>query len=372
MRTALIEAPRPNSVFAKYKSQFILPNILLDIAGALDGDITLYNALGDRNFQLPEADRYIVNISECVEKAIEDKYITNLINQLRSIQSNLFDTKEVYLVGWYAWLHKDELNAKQLTVLNPSYYESAFTTKKPDELTPRWDLIDMSKVPVVGGKKRATLRTSRGCPNKCEMCPVQLVYKGYQDYFDLNWVEKQIQTLYKMGFREINFLDDNFTINRARTKKLLDYLIHEKNKSLKGMRYTFHEGMEVNTAQDKELVKMLKDAGFHDIKLGVESLNPATLQYINKPYKDPALAIKAIENFNEVGMKPNLLIIFGLPTDTEEDYRIMIDTFSKLKVKIRAQKLYGYQGKQYVSQVNKERLSELMNELLEKTGSAIW
>lgn len=37
MKILLIEAPRPNSVFAKYNKQNILPNILLDIAGAIKG-----------------------------------------------------------------------------------------------------------------------------------------------------------------------------------------------------------------------------------------------------------------------------------------------------------------------------------------------
>jgi radical SAM superfamily enzyme YgiQ (UPF0313 family) len=371
MRTALIEASRPNSVFAKYKSQFILPNILLDIAGVLDGEVKLYNALKDRSFILPEADRYIVNISECVEKTREDVYVVDLLKQLRAAQNNLMSNSQVYLVGWYAWLNREHLE-KDFKVLHPLLYEMEFTDKSPDEIIPRWDLINMSEAPEISGKRRATLRTTRGCPNKCEMCPVNLVYNQQTYKFSLIWIKRQVQTLYNMGFREINFIDDNFLFDKARSKELLKYLISEKKTSLKGMRYLFHEGMEVNQAQDEELIKMLKEAGFHDIKLGVESLNPKTLEYINKPYKDPKLAIKAIENFNKYGIKPNLLIIFGLPTDTEEDYTKMIDILSKLKVKIRAQKLYGYQGKQYTSPVSKERLSELMNELLEKTGSAIW
>ena len=378
MRTALIEAPRPNSVFAKYKSQYILPNILLDIAGVLsckaefpNDEIKLYNALKDRSFILPEADRYIVNISECVEKTREDVYIIDLLKQLRAAQNNLMSNSQVYLVGWYAWLNREHLE-KDFKVLHPLLYEMEFTDKSPDEIIPRWDLINMSEAPEIAGKRRATLRTIRGCPHKCEMCPVNLVYNQQTYKFSLDWIKKQIQTLYNMGFREINFIDDNFLFDKKRSIELLQYLIQEKKTSLKGMRYMFHEGMEVNQAQDEFLVHLLKEAGFHDIKLGVESLNPKTLEYINKPYKDPKLAIKAIENFNKYGMKPNLLIIFGLPTDTEEDYIKMIDVLSKLKVKIRAQKLYGYQGKQYTSPVSKERLSELMNKLLEKTGSAIW
>ena len=373
MLTALIEAPRPNSVFAKYKSQFILPNILLDIAGCLQGDVKLYNALADRDFKLPEADRYIVCISECVEKTKEDEHLRKLLSALEAKVNNLFDCKEVFLVGWYAWLNRKKLELRGFTVLSPLTYDTHFSTLVDGIIpTPKWDLIDMNSVPVIAGKKRATLRTSRGCPRSCEMCPVQLVYTKRMHVFPLDWVITQIHTLYDMGFREINFLDDNFLCNSKRSKALLQYLIDNRKTKLKGMRYMFHEGMEVMQAQDEDLVRMLKEAGFHDMKLGVESLNPKTLEYINKPYTDPALAIKAIENFNKYDMKPNLLVIFGLPTDTEADYQNMIDTFSKMKVKIRAQKLYGYQDKQYTCPVSKERLSELMQTLLEATGSALY
>lgn len=369
MKTLLIEAPRPNSTFAKFKNQSILPNILLDIAGVLDTDFELINALKDRHFVLPEADRYIVNISECVEKTVEDKYLKDLLSQLRDAKSK---GKEIYLTGWYSWVNKYKLD---FTVLNHTFYEKILSSKDlkfPSEIQPRWDLVDISKLPDVAGRKRATLRTSRGCPRNCKMCPVKIVYGGKMYYFPLDWVKKQIHILYDMGFREINFIDDNFTSYPKRSKELLNYLISCKNTTLKGMKYLFQEGMEVNDAQDEELLFLLKEAGFHTIKLGVESFSNESLKFIDKPYQDKELAINAIKNFNKIGIKPTVFILFGLPGETEETYRYLIDTMKTLKVKVRAQFLYDYDGSVFKSTVSMEKMKAFMDELVEVTGSGIW
>jgi radical SAM superfamily enzyme YgiQ (UPF0313 family) len=372
MKVALIEAPRPNTCFAKYANQHLLPNILLDLAGEereKGNEVVLVNHIANReSIVLPEADQYIVCISEVVEKCKLDKYLEAFLEQLKGVKNNLINPKQVLLVGWYAWLNKATLS-KDFVILDPfKYTDVAHLTD------PAWDLIDWDKEPLVLGKKRATLRTRRGCGNNCQMCPVPIVYGRDVVEFPINWIVKQIHTLYDLGVRQINFLDDNFLFNVKRAKLLLTILKEERNTTLKGMSYIFHEGMEVRQAQDEELVKLLVDANFKDIKLGVESLNVKTLDYIKKPYRDPELAINAIKNFNKQGVKPICLIVFGFPTDTEQDLVDMIEQFKKLKVKIRAQSLYKYPNMKCedVSPVSKERLSELMNELLEATGSAIW
>lgn len=283
------------------------------------------------------------------------------------------NNKKVYLSGWYSWVNRESLS-KDFEVLDHIFYEKSFNSslKEPSENYPNFDLININDIPLVNNKKRATIRTIRGCPNKCVMCPVNIVYKSSTYFFPLEYVKKQIHLLYDKGFREINFLDDNFCVNKERTKELLRYLISCKKTTLKGMSYLFHEGMEVNSALDLELCMLLKASGFKDIKLGVESLNNDTLKAIGKPYKDKDLAIQAIENLNKADIKPTCFILFGLPNETEESYRYLIETLKTYKVKVRSQLLYKYTENNLKSEISEIRLREIMDELMTVTGSNIW
>ena len=373
MKTLLIEAPRPNSTFAKYNSQFILPNILCDIAGSIKDKVAFQNELKNRaKINLGDFDRYIVNISEVVEKTHKDKEVVTLLKDLQDRCFNIFDKKEVFLSGWYSWIKKAELEQAGFKVTDYLFYEKSFndSLKSPADVSPTWDLIDWAQVPKINGKIRATLRTSRGCLNKCIMCPVNLIYKNKMYVFPLDWVKEQITILYKnYNVREINFIDDNFLFSDKRTIELLTWLAQNRKSTLKGLSYMFHEGMEVRTALNEDVVKLLKEAGFHGIKLGVESFNKATLEYIKKPYSNPDDAIKAIQMLQKYKLNPTCFICLGFPTDTEESIKKDIKILKDLKAKVRCQILYSYSNN---SNLTKSQLLNLQNEMLEVCGSNIW
>ena len=376
MKTILLEAPRPNSSFAKWKSLSVLPNILLDIAGALkNNEIRLLNFLKKRDeIILPKADRFIVNISECVETTARDvPYVERLLLQLKSLSFS--NSNQVFLSGWNPWLRRAKLENEGFKVLDAMFYEkdlnSSLTSQA--EISPRWDLLDWNEVPSSKIGKKATLRTSRGCIRNCVACPVLLVHKGKMYQFPIDWCKEQIAILYKdYKVREIDFLDDNLLINKNRAIELLSFLADERKNSLRDMRYTFREGMEVDQAIDEDIVSLLKKSGFHHIKLGIETFNEKSLKFINKSYTDPNLAIKAIETLKKYRLSPICFMLIGIPTDTEEDIKNTIDMFVKLKVKLRAQLLIDYEDNRFKSLISYERLQELKNEALERTKSSTW
>jgi len=372
MKTILIEAPIPNSTFAKYDSQKLSPNILLDIGGAINSNVALqYELLNREKVNIQDADRYVINISECVEKPKHIKNAKELIKSVQMYTSNpmFSNNQEVWLSGWYPWLYRKELEG--FKIVDHMFYEKHFNDdlKSPVDCDPKWDLFDWNLAPVINKRRKASLRTSRGCLNKCNMCPVNSLFNGKMFVFPIEWVERQINELYhKHDIREINFIDDNFLFTKKRAVEMLEFLIESKY----DIKYFFQEGMTVDIANDEDVVKLLKEAKFKDIKLGVESLNPKTLELINKPYKDPAKVITAIELLNKYKFTPICFVLLGLPTDTEKDIEDMINTFSKLKVRTRVQSVFDYPNMEYKTSIPKDKIDKYKRELLLVTNSLIW
>ena len=131
---------------------------------------------------------------------------------------------------------------------------------------PAWDLVNLKKYWNVGlseyevndeGEKRfMVMISSRGCPHACTFCTAPMMTERRYKYRSLDDIVKEIR-LYadNYGTREINFWDDNFFINKRRTKELLRGLIAETP----GMTYQVPSGAEIN-AIDEEMIDLMSQA----------------------------------------------------------------------------------------------------------------
>ena len=100
---------------------------------------------------------------------------------------------------------------------------------------PNWDIVGLEKywkgVLTMGvipkNNRYAVMCTSRGCPHVCDYCAVPL-HTGIRNYRhrELDNVISEIEWLVdKYGINEVQFLDDNFFVNKNRLKKLCRLLI---------------------------------------------------------------------------------------------------------------------------------------------------
>lgn len=374
---ALIEAPIPNAPEAKYISQIPSPTNLLMLSSAIkhtgvkDG-IVLFNFLKERhNIPIVNAPNIVYNLGEatCMD------YLYNYaIKYLTELQRNNLKSK-IYLTGYHAWLHKSEF--KNVIHTTPHYFEDDISGVNDHiyEWHNDWNINDWEwmkcNVNSANDGIRVTIRASRGCYHNCRMCPVKLTYQNKVRRYSINWVMQEIDELYnKWQIRQIGFLDDNLFYHRSWGKKLLANMIE---KQYKGVKFTFEEGLDVPTALDEELVSLLKEAKFTHVKLGVESFNPKTLEFINKPYKDPDMAIRAIKLLQKYKLNPTCFICIGFPDDTEESISKDINTLSKLGVKLRVQILWPYPGLTFVGKgLDNKTLKQLQQKAMQDTGSCSW
>jgi radical SAM superfamily enzyme YgiQ (UPF0313 family) len=382
----MIEAPIPNAPEGKYISQIPSPTNLLTATSALksvgESDIKLYNFLKDRHPPIIQADNIVYNMGEatCMDYLYNYAYIYLDSLIIANPKSN------IYLIGYHPWLFPDKqwgstegffsapTNIRKTT---PHYFEHDIIGKVHDETEFHndWDSNDWEwtnkNVRSVTKGVRCTFRASRGCPHGCKMCPVLKTYNRKVRRFSVDWVMEELVCLYEhYGVRQVGFLDDNLMFDRKWGKELLKRIIDYK---FKGLELTFEEGLDVPTALDEELVSMLKQAHFTHVKLGVESFNPATLKFINKPYSNPAHAIQAIRLLQKYKLSPVCFICIGFPGDTEESIKKDIQLLTELKVKLRVQILWPYPGIDFQGKgLPTKTLKKLQCDAMYGTNSVAW
>jgi radical SAM superfamily enzyme YgiQ (UPF0313 family) len=127
----------------------------------------------------------------------------------------------------------------------------------------------------IAGKTIIPVQTSRGCPFSCSFCSVTGIFgKAYRFRSTENVIGEL--KLYDRSDNFIFFYDDNFTANPKRAKALLRRMIEEKFK------FQWSTQVRVDIARDEELVGLMKKAGCHTLFIGMESVNPKSLENMKK------------------------------------------------------------------------------------------
>lgn len=118
--------------------------------------------------------------------------------------------------------------------------------------------------------------TSRGCPNKCNFCAVNVVSSGKLRFRDPEKVFREIQWLYNnYGARYFQIIDDTATVKKGNMITLCRMIINS------GMDIKWGCKSRVNTV-DPELLGYMKKAGCRLISFGVESGDQEILKKIGK------------------------------------------------------------------------------------------
>ncbi|MDY7033710.1 MAG: radical SAM protein [Thermodesulfobacteriota bacterium] len=154
------------------------------------------------------------------------------------------------------------------------------------------------------------MTTARGCPYNCIFCAGRKMMGRKVRYFDVKRVVDEFEMLSKMGFRQINVVDDLFTSNEKRCIAICDEIIE------RGISHPWNAFARVNTVS-KRLLEKMKQAGCTTLCFGVESGNQEILNTIKKKITTEQVT-KAVRLCNEVGMDSIGSYILGLPGESPE------------------------------------------------------
>lgn len=193
--------------------------------------------------------------------------------------------------------------------------EWADMTKSP---IPRWDLIDSRKYVSMN------IQASRGCPYDCEFCNITTLYGRKPRYKNVDQIIAELDSLWNMGWKGgVFFVDDNFIGNKVYAKKeLLPAIIEWQNNH--GHPFVFNSQVTINLADDPELMRMMTDAGFATVFIGIESPNDESLQECNKiPNKQRDL-MRSVKTIQASGIQVQAGFIVGFDNDPPSIFDRMI------------------------------------------------
>ncbi len=193
---------------------------------------------------------------------------------------------------------------------------------------PAWHLLKMEKYVLrrnYDQRNCFTLNTSRGCPYRCAFC--------YNQKFDNNWrgltaarvLEQLLHLKEKYGINYVNFLEDNFTVDRDRVKEICRLIID------RGMDLQWECESRIG-ALDRETLKLMKRAGCRLIGFGVESGSPRILKMIKKGITVEQIK-QTLEDCRNTGIWTDVYFMAGFPGETMEDLGMTLRLMRKLPYK---------------------------------------
>lgn len=164
----------------------------------------------------------------------------------------------------------------------------------------------------------ANVLSTRGCPFRCTFCTTSRMFAPYRQRSVDNVIE-ELRMYKKLGFKYMNFEDDNFTADKERAKEICRRMIAE------GLVFkeTFFFG-RTDMANDEELLNLLSEAHLTRVLIGIESLNQKSLDSIHKGQNINDIR-RAGEACVKHGIRLIASVVLGLDDDTEEDIKRSVD-----------------------------------------------
>ena len=78
--------------------------------------------------------------------------------------------------------------------------------------------------------------------------------------------------------------------------------------------------LSIHTAQDRELLRLMRDSGCAGVLIGFESLQKTTLRQMGKSVNEEADMVRSIRNLREFGISIYATFVFGYDDDTPETF----------------------------------------------------
>jgi radical SAM superfamily enzyme YgiQ (UPF0313 family) len=184
---------------------------------------------------------------------------------------------------------------------------------------PSRELLDLDRYRM--RKKRSTMIiTSRGCPHGCAYCSAHLVMgASFRTRTPEAVLREMTECQKQYGIEVFDIEDDNFTFDRERAKRLMSLMIK-----------TFGEGkIELSAMNgisfaslDREVLRLMKRAGFGTINLSYVSTDPSTKERMRRPKSTTEFG-RILEQAAQIGLHVIAYAILGMPGQTIAE---MVDT----------------------------------------------
>lgn len=164
---------------------------------------------------------------------------------------------------------------------------------------------------VVKRRPLALVMAHRGCPGECIFC-CSSFWSEYRTRTVPHVIE-ELKWVKQLGYKEVFWGDTRLTSDLKWAHELMDKMIENKI----NLPWLTADHATSGIGQDQELLKKMKRAGCHQIRMGLESSNLQILKNAKK-WITPDKVAKTAAMIKKAGIEVMIFTIFGLPGETKE------------------------------------------------------
>ena len=173
--------------------------------------------------------------------------------------------------------------------------------------------------------RKAHIISSRGCPFGCQFCSTtQFWGKTWRSRSSKNVVDEIEMLIKNYNIDYINFMDDEFTLNKRRTIEISKEIIN------RGIAVKWSCSTRVDTIDREQLEWMIK-GGCEHMALGIESGSPRMIKSIGKKITVDQIE-KAFNLLSEYGLSKGAFMMVGNPGEDRSSVNETIRLVKKLKL----------------------------------------
>lgn len=187
---------------------------------------------------------------------------------------------------------------------------------------PRWDLLNLRRYASM------SIQFSRGCPFNCDFCNVTALLGHRVRMKTSAQIISELDGLYAAGWQgEVFFVDDNFIGNKLVLKTdLLPALIAWREKK---DGFIFFTEASINLADDPSLMKLMVEAGFTTVFIGIETPDETCLIECSKIQNKNRDLIGDVKRIQRAGLQVQGGFIVGFDSDQPSIFQRQIDFIQK-------------------------------------------
>ena len=176
---------------------------------------------------------------------------------------------------------------------------------------PDWSLIDIGKYATL------TIQYSRGCPFNCDFCDIVLLNGHVPRTKDARQLIAEMDTIYRLGWRNTVFIvDDNFIGNKKKLKaEILPAIISWMKE--KNYPFTLFTQASIGISDDEDLMRLMTDAGFDRVFIGIETPNEDSLGECGKHQNANRDLVQSVKTLQHHGFEVQGGFIVGFDSDPQ-------------------------------------------------------
>lgn len=185
------------------------------------------------------------------------------------------------------------------------------------------DVVDTSGIHgQEKGVPATTIMSSRGCPWACHNCTKSHPTFSKYRFRSAEHVKRELLSIQSdYGIEHVRFVDDEFTVNRDRTIKLM--------KAIRDLELTWICITRCDTV-DREMLHEMKLSGCQEVHVGVECFSDRVLKLMNKQTTEAVLE-RGCRMIQEAGIHLKTYLMDQYPGTTQADRDKTVDFVKRVK-----------------------------------------